>query len=215
MNSFKMYYSVCLKHPFTMVVSGPTGSGKTMWVKRLIEQRDTVSFPPPLKISYFYGEYQSAFDEIKNVEFVNGLDGIENYGSGEPSWIIIDDLMLESSNSSLISNLFTRASHHRNLSVILLTQNFFCKGKESRNISLNAQYVVLFKNPRDKSLATNIARQMYPNQIKKFQNAFDLATAEPFSYLFIDLKPNTPDEIRLMSHVLGENGAKITVFKII
>lgn len=210
-----MYYSVCLKHPFTMVVSGPTGSGKTMWVKRLIEQRDTVSFPPPLKISYFYGEYQSAFDEIQNVEFVNGLDGIENYGSGEPSWIIIDDLMLESSNSSLISNLFTRASHHRNLSVILLTQNFFCKGKESRNISLNAQYVVLFKNPRDKSLATNIARQMYPNQIKKFQNAFDLATAEPFSYLFIDLKPNTPDEIRLMSHVLGENGAKITVFKII
>ena len=151
-------YSVFLRHPFTMVISGPTGSGKTLWVKRLIELRDTVSFPPPLKVTYFYGEYQSLFDEIMNVEFVNGLDGIENYGSREPEWIIVEDLMLESSNSAVISNLFSRASHHRNLSVILLTQNFFCKGKETRNITLNAQYVILFKNPRDKYRSTNVSK---------------------------------------------------------
>ena len=123
--------------------------------------------------------------------------------------------MLESSNSAVISNLFSRASHHRNLSVILLTQNFFCKGKETRNITLNAQYVILFKNPRDKSLATSIARQMYPSHIRKFQAVFEEATAKPFSYLFIDLKPDTPDEIRLLSNVLGEDGNRITAYKII
>ena len=30
-------YSFYLKHPFTMLIAGPTGSGKTMWVKKLID----------------------------------------------------------------------------------------------------------------------------------------------------------------------------------
>ena len=139
-------YSVFLKHPFTMVVSGPTGCGKTMWVKKLLEKRDSVCSPKPAKITYFYGEYQEMFDEMNNVNFKQDLTELDKVGSNEPEWVIIDDLMLESSCNEIVSNLFTRGSHHRNISVILLNQNFFCKGKENRNITLNAQYLVLFKN---------------------------------------------------------------------
>ena len=86
------------------------------------------------------------------------------------------------------------------------------RGKESRNITLNSHYIVLFKNPRDKSLASNIARQMYPNKIKAFQATFEDATSSPYSYLFIDLKPDTPEEIRISTNVLGESNYPTVFF---
>lgn len=125
---------------------------------------------------------------------------------GEPAWIVFDDLMQDAVNSQQISDLFTKGSHHRNLSVILLTQNFFVQGKEMRNISLNSHYIVLFKNPRDKTIARNIARQMYPDKLLAFQKVFDDAASKPYSYLFINLKPDTNEERRLLTNVLDEKG---------
>lgn len=199
-------YDFSLLHPFTMIVAGPTGSGKSTWIKRLCDLSNNVSLNPPKKIIYFYGEYQPLFSTFKNVEFIHGLQErqLENL-ENEPTWIIIDDLMTESSNSSVISDLFTKGSHHRNVSVIFMVQNFFTKGKEMRNISLNCHYLVLFKNPRNKSLATDLARQMYPDKIKKFQSVFNDATSKPYTYLFVDLKPNTPEELRLSTNILGES----------
>lgn len=122
----------------------------------------------------------------------------------DPELIIIDDLMFESTNSRVISELFTKGSHHRNLSVILLVQNFFTRGRESRNISLNAQYLVYFKNPRDQSMITNIAKQLLPGKVKKLHAIYEDATRNPYSYLFIDLKPETPLETRFLTNVLDE-----------
>jgi hypothetical protein len=199
-------YSFYLRHPFTMLISGPTGSGKTLWVKKLIDNINYICDKPPQRITYFYGEYQPIFSNFHNVNFIQGLPDnyLSSFSGQYPELVIIDDLMSESSKSELVSNLFTKGSHHRNLSIILITQNFFMRGKESRNITLNSHYIVLFKNPRDKSLASNIARQIYPNKIKKFQLAFEDATSKPFTYLFLDLKPDTPEEIRLSTNIFGE-----------
>ena len=140
-------HDLYLDHPFTMVVAGPTGSGKTSWIKKIIENAPIVSKPPPERIIYFYGEYQPLITQLKNVTFIQGIsEEIISHLFGENAWIIIDDLMNESSNSLLISELFTKGSHHRNLSVILILQNFFQQGRQMRNITLNSQYIVLFKN---------------------------------------------------------------------
>ena len=199
-------FNVYLHHPFTMLVAGPTGSGKTYWLKRLIDNVHKYCSPPPMRITYFYGEYQEIFSSIPNVNFIQGLPEnlINKFDGMQPEWIIIDDLMQESTNSKVISELFTKGSHHRNLSVILLVQNFFTRGKESRNISLNAQYLVIFKNPRDQSIISNIARQMMPGKTKKLQSIYEDATTKPYSYLFVDLKPETPAETRFLSNVLDE-----------
>lgn len=196
---------IVLEHPFTMLISGPTSSGKTSWLVKLIKAK--ASTPKPRKIYYFYGEYQPIFDTLSRVSFISGLQGdvIEKI-RGEPAWIIFDDLMQDAVNSRQISDLSTKGSHHRNLSVILLTQNFFVQGKEMRNISLNSHYIVLFKNPRDKTIARSIARQMYPDKLLAFQRAFEDATRDPYSYLFIDLKPNTYEERRLLTNILDEEG---------
>jgi len=40
----------------------------------------------------------------------------------------------------------TRGSQHRNISVILITQDLFHHGRYCRDISLNAKYMVVLKN---------------------------------------------------------------------
>jgi hypothetical protein len=69
---------------------------------------------------------------------------------GLPSLIILDDLLIEA-YSREVCDLFMNGSHHRNLSVILITQNLFHQGRHCMDISLNAKYLVLLKNVRDKN----------------------------------------------------------------
>lgn len=199
-------FNVYLHHPFTMLVAGPTGCGKTYWLKRLLDNVSKYCLPEPTRVTYFYGEYQSIFGSMPKVNFIQGLpeNMISKFDGVQPEWVIIDDLMLESTSSKVISELFTKGSHHRNLSVILLVQNFFTRGKESRNISLNAQYLVLFKNPRDQSIISSIGRQMLPGKTSKLQAIYEDATKKPYSYLFIDLKPETSAETRFLGNVLDE-----------
>lgn len=62
---------------------------------------------------------------------------------------------------------------------------------------LNAHYIVLFKNPRDKTVVVSLAKQMYPGNVKFMREAYENATKQPFGYLFIDLKPGTEEQLRL------------------
>jgi hypothetical protein len=92
---------------------------------------------------------------MPGIEFNEGIPGdIDNADYLEVSQrtlIVLDDLMAQSGKDKRISDLFTKGSHHRNLSIIYIVQNIFHQGKEMRNTSLNAHYIVLFKSPRDKS----------------------------------------------------------------
>ena len=126
--------------------------------------------PMPQNIVYCYGKYQPLFNSMQNVNFEEGLPS--NLNSLRNTLIIIDDLMAELANDLRLSNLFTKCSHHQNLSVIFVTQNIFIQGKEMRNVNLNSQYIFLFKNPRDKTQAIHLGRQMFPGKVKAFQEIF-------------------------------------------
>jgi hypothetical protein len=117
-----------LIHPFTMMVSGPTQSGKTIFVLKLIDNASTLVEPAPKRIIYCYTEYQAdKFDycAARGVEFFKGMPSLEMFDGRENTMIILDDLMEEIDENA--SKLFTRVSHHRDLSVVLLTQNMFVK----------------------------------------------------------------------------------------
>lgn len=101
--------------------------------------------------------------------------------------------------------LIFSGSHHNNISVIYLVQNLFHKSKEQRTISLNAHYIILFKNPRDMNQITHLAKQMYPGKNKFLQESFRDATSKPFGYLVIDLKQTTPEELRVRTDVFRED----------
>ena len=82
-----------------------------------------------------------------------------------------------------------------------LTQNLFDKNKYARTISLNAHYLVLFKNPRDVTQFATLARQMYPNSSKFAIEAYRDATSVLFGYLLVDLKPDQDERCRLRTNI--------------
>ena len=111
--------------------------------------------------------------------------------------------MNEASNSAQVQSLFTRGRHF-GLSVIYLAQNLFHKGKYSRDLSLNMDYIVLFKNVRDSSQIGHLARQMFPRNSKFQIWAFQDATQKPHGHLFLDWKPNGVKSLRVRGNIIGE-----------
>jgi len=200
-----------LRHPFTALVAGPTGSGKTRFVFKLIENADVMIQPQPSKIVYCYGEYQQLFDNYADVDFRQGLPDLQDFDGSEPVLLIVDDLMNETDES--VANLFTKGSHHRNASVIFLVQNLFHKNKYIRTISLNTHYMVLFKNPRDASQFASLARQMYPNKSAFAVEAYKDATREPYSYLFVDLRAEQDEDLRLRTNIFPNETRYVYVQK--
>ena len=191
--------TLALKHPFTAIVVGPTSCGKTRFVFRVIDNATKMVTPSPSKIVYCYGEYQELFNRYPEVIFHQGLPSIDQFDGSETTLLIVDDLMMETNET--VANLFTRGSHHRNVSIMFLAQNLFPKNKFARTISLNAHYMILFKNPRDASQFANLARQMYPKSSKFAVEAYKDATREPYSYLLLDLTPEQDEDLRLRTNI--------------
>jgi hypothetical protein len=138
-----------------------------------------------------------------------GLCDMLDFNAKETNLLVLDDLMLEVGNNSTIQELFTRGSHHRNLSVILVVHNLFHQGKWMRTLSLNSHYFVLFKNPRDIGQVRHLGAQLYPGSGGSLfiTEAYKLATKEPHRYLLLDFKQDTTDDLRVLSHILpGEGG---------
>ena len=189
------------------MLAAASGSGKSYWVKRLLENVDSMINPPPKFILWCYSHYQPIYDELKknvgNIHFVKGLpeDVNDRFDTSQNTLVILDDLMTEAGNDVRVLDLFTRGSHHLNLSVIFISQNLFHQGKQIRTMSLNCHYFVLFKNARDKSQIHHLARQMFPGNPRYLQESFNDATKEAYSYLLIDLKPETDEDFRLRSNI--------------
>ena len=195
-----------LKSPFTALMVGPTGSGKTRTMFKLIENKNWVCTEPPAEIHYCYGAWQDAFDAMADeVVFHEGLIDVEREiaSDGKPRWLVIDDLMEEASGKSEINNLYTKYSHHKNISVLFLSQNLF-HGK-NRTQSVNTHYMFLFKNPRDRQSISRLAQQAFPSSVGAVKDAYTDATKEPYSFLLIDMKQETPERCRLVGNYLSED----------
>ena len=108
---------------------------------------------PPERIVWSYSQWQPVYTTmlvaIPHIEFVKGiptaLEQDSYFDVNKRNLIVFDDQMIDASKDKRIVNLFTRGSHHRNLSVIYIVQNLFHQGKGSRSISLNSHYLVLIQ----------------------------------------------------------------------
>lgn len=199
------------RHPAPIVFAGPTGCGKTMFLHEVLNK--CLIHPPPQRIIWVYDEWQPIYDKVlisaPNVEFIKFGDeiSIDNlYDLLNPktrNLVVLDDQMSkkEVRDSLGLAKLFTQGSHHRNTTVVYIVQNIFDQGGAMRTASLNSHYIVLFKNPRDKGQVQALAQQMYPTNKNFFIRAFENATREPYNPLIIDLKQDTPEELRLRTNM--------------
>ena len=108
---------------------------------------------------YCYRINQPLFDEmeqtVKNFRSKQGLpssEELEEFTTDRHhKLILIDDLMHRVVEDKEMELLFTQRTHHKWVSVILITQNLYPRGKHAMTIALNTWYLVLMKNLRDVS----------------------------------------------------------------
>jgi len=195
------------RHPFSCAVSGPSKSGKTSFCIRLLQKLAALSTEREFGggIIWCYSE-KTAVPKRRllpqNTTYHEGIP--ENFvGGGRPRLVILDDL-LNDVYSKQVCDMFTRGSHHRNIRLILITQNLFHQGRYCRDISLNAYYVVALKNVRDKKLFMYLANQVYPEYNIGLYNAYLDATQRPHGYLILDLTQDTNDGLRFRTNIFPE-----------
>jgi len=200
----------CFEHPSTILLSGPTKSGKTTLLSKILKNSNKgLVCPPPQRIMYCYSVWQKAFEEMRKncneclIEFKEGIPDIADFNSSQNSILILDDLMTQAGKDEKVLKLFTVDSHHLNLTVFFLTQNIFPQEKYSRSISLNCQYILLTNNPRDRNKLVQLGKQIFPGNSKFFKEAYDDAvTDRKYGYLVLALNQNTEEENRVQTGIL-------------
>ena len=193
-----------------MVIAGPTQSGKSTWTNTLLQQLPKWIQPCPQRIVWCYTQWQPLYEHMRGVEFVKGIPhDLEDEGYFNPNvknLLVLDDLMTEVGKDQRITHLYTRGSHHRNLSVITLMQNFFSSG--TKTIRRNSHYLVLFDMPADRQEVHIIAQQMFPGNRNYLLHKYEDAVSIPYGHLVIINRPNMLPLDRLLANPLPGNTIK-------
>ena len=201
---------ILLQPSATMIISGATCSGKSMWIARLLRERNEIFLVPPKKCLFCYSVYQPLYDEMSSelgsfITFFSGLPNEEDISSftdgSECSVLVLDDMLASAYDSSVLSDLFTKSAHHRKIFTINVTQNLLPKGRYARTINLNCHYVCLLKNPRDCLQISHLARQTGLNNT--MVQAYNDATSAKWGYLLVQLHPATDSDQRLVTHIFS------------
>lgn len=194
---------VTFRHPFTCLVSGPSGSGKSVFCIRFLRHiKHLCSESRFDSVIWAYSE-SGALPHIRypRLTFHRGVPAFDDGDEDrKPRLIILDDLLNEAYSKEVCA-LFIKGSHHRNISVFLITQNLFHQGPYCRDISLNAKYIVALKNTRDKNQFLHLARQVYPENPTSLYGAYLDATKLPHGYLVLDLTQEANDLLRFQTNI--------------
>ena len=133
------------ENPSSFIVAGPSGVGKTFWFLQFVDSLK--DFCSEIEhVIYHYEVWQKLFNQYANkIDFKQGIPNVEELKEYQNAFVILDDLMF--ANAEFLAKIYSVYSHHFQFSVLMTVQNLFYKGL--REISLNSQMIVLFKNCRD------------------------------------------------------------------
>lgn len=191
---------------FALYIAGPSGCGKSQFCVKLLNSKQKYFTEKFHKVYWVLGDINAKpknVDEDLPIEFLEKIPNDFRNESGLPCLYILDDSMFEAQCKN-VANLFTVGCHHQLLSVIYITQNLFQQSKYSRDISLNANYFCIFRNPRDQTQIYPFARQIYPESPKSLVEVYKNATTEPFGYLLVDLHQTTPSCFRFYTDLFSD-----------
>jgi hypothetical protein len=194
------------KIPFGMIISGPSNSGKTQFLLKLIDNVDSLFSPTPKCILYCYGEYHTYIPMLENkgIKICGGVPSEDLLSSlPKPFLLCLDDMVYQIQEKTL-NDMFTKKAHHQNYGVILLTQHLF--EKNLRVARSNAQYLVLMRAPNAVLQIRNLGSQLFPHQLNYFLDAYEQATNQNYGYLLLDLHASSNKIVKLQTNIFpGEN----------
>ena len=127
-----------ITHPCSIFIAGATGTGKSNFIKNLIECEGIKGGTDV--IYYFMPRF-----ETLDITPPHGIDMYKNEGLPDQEWvdktlepykdrntlIVVDDLWTQCVESPVIEYLLTYGRRHLNLSLIFVAQNFYEKSRKA------------------------------------------------------------------------------------
>lgn len=192
--------------PFNAIVVGSSQSGKTSWTLELLKHPELFDVPVH-EVLWFHGVHAVNLPNSAHIKTISGLPDVETlkHVSGDGKLhrlVVIDDLLVEAmANKELIAEIWTRVSHHCNMSFLLLSQSLF---EISRLVRNNSHYVVMFKALADRLNVVNFGRQLFPGELQFFLSSFNNATQRQYGYIIISAHPREDRaHFRLCTDIFG------------
>ena len=202
-----MREDVIPRHPFRMLNSGASGSGKSMLVLNLLQRKNFMKdffdeiflFSPTARGDQIQQLLDLSEDNICDELNDSGIEQLDyvfekqnelveemGYLNSPKVLIIFDDVI--SSPRFMNSNTFKRCfiqGRHINLSVIINTQKYHAI---PRTMRLNCTDIAFF--PSSQSEVARIAEEFTPpsKTVKQFTTLINYATAEPYNFLYINTR---------------------------
>lgn len=212
--------------PGNMCCYGPTCSGKTTWLCKLLSNLDehfeTKNGKKIKRIIYCYNSnFQPCFKALqkKGVEFMEGMPGdVESLfpEKMQPGILLLDDLMSAMNKDENALHTVTVTSHHSNIFLILTQQCLHPRGRNAVQLRQNFHYKVLFPYPADKQTVKRFLNNNETGeQLKCLYDYYILCCEEYNRYFIIAAHPE--DENRLATYrtnvLVGEEPQRVLVDK--
>ena len=199
-----------LQAPFTLLISGSSGAGKTKFVENILRHGKidtspkTIYYHYPPELTSIPVKWHSFFPSL-NIKYIQGLPDETEWNQVKPnSLVIIDDMYVECVNSEAASKAFKIYSKKRNFSIVLISQFFFDRGTYSSTIRNNIEYFTLFENHGNMSMNRMIAEKL--GYIKRYKEAAQTAYDKRHGYVMISVSSKVPSsKLRVCCNFFAEN----------
>ena len=196
-------------HPFTCIITGSTGVGKTTFVKKLILSERISNLDHFSCIYYFYPNelefppvsWDRDFENLE-VSFHNELPDAVFFNSiKKDSLVVFDDDYYKLSNCDEFAKAFRVYARKFNVSIIAISQTYYEGQKHGRTIRNNCNIHILFNNYGDQKINLRAARAL------GFERQFKEAAKEAYNgshgYIIIFTGPKVKNKkLRVQTNFL-------------
>jgi hypothetical protein len=202
-----MIVDLKFKSPSCFIITGGSGSGKTVLIKNMLLQHKECFEKPFTELHFIYAQHtedKTMFRELEEklpITFHMGYPEEKiNDGSlftstrEDHKCLIIDDIFTEPKQCRSLINLYSIMSHHMNITVIVTIQNMSSiTGTQRACISTllrSTHYLIMFASRRMMPVARQVALTYFPGEKEKVLKPFQylLASKIPYCYLLIDFE---------------------------
>lgn len=194
-----------LSPPYNAIVTGSTQSGKSYFVRQLVEKQEQLHTLPFERIFYCHNMPETELLSLENVKLIPNFPDFIFDESETPvhTLIILDDFMETLIGDKRLISLFTRM-RHRLISVIFIVQNLYFCPKVGPCIRRNTDYYFIFENRGDLAMISYLNSKMFPDKKGYLLGAYRKALKRRYGYLLVNLKPDSPPEFKLFEGILPQ-----------
>jgi hypothetical protein len=188
--------------PSTIIISGPSQSGKTTLIERLLTEDDCFqqNFNEICWVHAPHAANNRLFEQLKDrlpIRFCEGypdreLSDNKLFESVGPNLLVLDDVFVcPNTTYKSLFDLFNIISHHQNITVILTVQNLAGATPSQKSclstLLRSCSYLILFCSRRMTPVFRYISSNFFPGEQYRVLNPFQesLRTLESLHSYFV------------------------------